>query len=125
MFGVSGAELMVILLVGLIVLGPDRLPVVARKAGEVLGDLRRVSSGFEAEVRTALFEAENPDRYRSGTTNRSVADPPAADSPSAHSPSTDSPAERPGSPEPWVADVGETELGETDSGEVEPHDPAS
>jgi sec-independent protein translocase protein TatB len=68
MFGVSGAELMVVLLVGLIVLGPDRLPVVARKAGQVLGDLRRMSSGFEAEMRTALFEAEQPDRYRRPST---------------------------------------------------------
>lgn len=55
---------MVILVVALIVLGPDRLPAAARKAGELLGDLRRVSSGFEAEVRTAIYEAEDPERYR-------------------------------------------------------------
>jgi sec-independent protein translocase protein TatB len=59
-FGISGAEMIIILLVGLIVLGPDRLPEVARKAGQVLGEMRKVSAGFEAEMRTAMFEAERP-----------------------------------------------------------------
>ena len=79
MFGVSGPELLVILLVGLIVLGPDRLPVVARKAGQMFGEIKRVSSGFEAEVRTALFEAEDPERYRPRTPESSVVDPPGTD----------------------------------------------
>jgi Tat protein translocase TatB subunit len=60
MFGISSAEVMVILLVALVVLGPDRLPIVARKVGQVLGEVRKVSSGFEAEMRTAMFEAERP-----------------------------------------------------------------
>lgn len=60
MFGISGAEVVIILLVALIVLGPDRLPEVARKAGQILGELRKVSAGFEAEMRTAMFEAERP-----------------------------------------------------------------
>ena len=76
MFGVSGPELLVILLVGFVVLGPDRLPVVARKAGQMFGELKRMSSGFEAEMRTALFEAENPERYRPGNAANSVVDPP-------------------------------------------------
>jgi Tat protein translocase TatB subunit len=63
MFGISGAEVMVILLVALVVLGPDRLPVVARKAGQVLGELRKVSAGFEAEMRTAMFESERPPQH--------------------------------------------------------------
>ena len=60
MFGISGGELAVILLLALVVLGPDRLPVVARKAGQVMGELRKVSSGFEAEMRTAMFENDRP-----------------------------------------------------------------
>jgi Sec-independent protein translocase protein TatA len=56
MFGISGAELMVVLLAALVILGPDRLPVVARKAGQVMGELRKVSAGFEAEMRSAMYE---------------------------------------------------------------------
>ncbi|MFP4512366.1 MAG: twin-arginine translocase TatA/TatE family subunit [Acidimicrobiales bacterium] len=60
MFGISGAEVMVILLVALIVLGPDRLPQVARKAGQVFAELRKVSAGFEAEMRTAMYDSDRP-----------------------------------------------------------------
>jgi Tat protein translocase TatB subunit len=53
-FNVGGAELLVILLLALIVLGPQRLPDAARQIGKVMGDLRRMSSGFQQELRAAL-----------------------------------------------------------------------
>jgi sec-independent protein translocase protein TatB len=55
-FGVSGVEFMVILLVALIVLGPEKLPDAVRKTGRVVGELRRMSNGFQAELRDALDE---------------------------------------------------------------------
>lgn len=55
-FNTSGTELLVILLVALIVLGPEKLPEAARKVGNVMKELRRMSSGFQAEVRDALAE---------------------------------------------------------------------
>jgi sec-independent protein translocase protein TatB len=58
MFGISAAEVMIIMLVALVVLGPDRLPVVARKVGQVVGDMRKVSAGFEAEMRSAMLEPD-------------------------------------------------------------------
>ena len=56
MFNVSGGELVVILLVALIVLGPDKLPEAIRKFGRVYGELRRMSQGFQSEIREALDE---------------------------------------------------------------------
>lgn len=56
MFNVGGAELLVILLVALLVLGPNKLPDAARQVGRALGELRRMSSGFQAEMRDALRE---------------------------------------------------------------------
>ncbi len=47
---------MVILLVALIVLGPEKLPDAVRKTGRVVGELRRMSNGFQAELRDALDE---------------------------------------------------------------------
>ena len=74
MFGISGAEVMIILLVALIVLGPDRLPQVARKAGQIMGELKKVTSGFEAEMRTAMYEGERPTPHRPQPVPRDASD---------------------------------------------------
>lgn len=58
MFNIGGGELLVILLIALIVLGPQRLPDAARTVGRVLGDLRRISSGFQQELKEAF---DDPD----------------------------------------------------------------
>ena len=54
MFNVGGGEILVILLLALVILGPDKLPDAARKAGKVMADVRRMSNGFQSEMRTAL-----------------------------------------------------------------------
>lgn len=58
MFNVGGMELIVIGIVALVVLGPDKLPGAMRQIGTVLGELRRISQGFQSELRTAFDEAE-------------------------------------------------------------------
>jgi Tat protein translocase TatB subunit len=58
MFNIGGGEFLVIAFIALIVLGPQRLPEAARQVGKVMGDLRRVSSGFQNELKGALNEAE-------------------------------------------------------------------
>jgi sec-independent protein translocase protein TatB len=62
MFNVGGGELIVIMLLALIVLGPQRLPTAARQVGKALSELRRLSTGFQNEVRSALEEVDDPDR---------------------------------------------------------------
>src|SRR5215467_2060137 len=54
MFNVGGGELLVIMFVALVVLGPDKLPDAARKIGNVMGEIRRMSAGFQEEVRAAM-----------------------------------------------------------------------
>lgn len=49
-------ELLVVFLVALIVLGPSKLPEAARQAGKALAELRRLSSGFQDEMREAMRE---------------------------------------------------------------------
>lgn len=56
MFNVGTPELLVILLVALIVLGPNRLPDAARQVGKFMGEFRRMSSGFQSELRDAMQE---------------------------------------------------------------------
>jgi sec-independent protein translocase protein TatB len=51
--------MLVILLVALIVLGPHRLPDAARQAGRALAEFRRITSGFQDELRDALQVEES------------------------------------------------------------------
>ena len=56
MFNVGTPELLVILLVALVVLGPNKLPDAARQVGKFVGEVRRMSSGFQDELRDAMQE---------------------------------------------------------------------
>ena len=51
MGNIGGGEILVILLLGLVVLGPGRLAVVARQFGRVVREVRRVATGFQEEFR--------------------------------------------------------------------------
>lgn len=64
MFNVGGGELIVIFLVILIVLGPEKLPETARKLGNVVHELRRMSSGLQNEMRAAMDEATRQEQSR-------------------------------------------------------------
>lgn len=58
MFNVGGGELLVIMLLALIVLGPQKLPGAVRQAGRVMGEVRRISSGFQQELKQALDDSD-------------------------------------------------------------------
>jgi sec-independent protein translocase protein TatB len=58
MFNVGGGELLVIALIALIVFGPQRLPEALRTFGRVVGEIRRVSSGFQQELRDAFEDSD-------------------------------------------------------------------
>ena len=52
----SGSEIVVILLLALIVLGPEKLPEAIRKFGRVYSEIRKVSNGFQSEFKSAFDE---------------------------------------------------------------------
>src|SRR5437868_477951 len=54
MFNVGAGELLVIFLIALVVLGPDKLPDAARKMGTFMGEVRRMSTGFQNEMKNAI-----------------------------------------------------------------------
>lgn len=54
MFGVGLPEIMVILVVGLLVFGPDRLPEMARQAGRMVRQVRRFTQQARDDLRSEL-----------------------------------------------------------------------
>jgi Tat protein translocase TatB subunit len=53
-FNLGPEKILLILLIALVVLGPHELPDAARKIGNVVGELRRMSAGFEQELRSSF-----------------------------------------------------------------------
>lgn len=56
MFNVTGGEVVLMLIVALVVLGPDKLPEMLRKVGRVYGEVRKMANGFQSEFRDAFEE---------------------------------------------------------------------
>ena len=54
MFDISFTEIMVIAVVALIVVGPDRLPKVARTLGHLLGRVRRYVSNVKNDIQREM-----------------------------------------------------------------------
>lgn len=60
MFGLGFTEILVILVVALLVFGPDRLPELARNLGKGLAEFRRASSDLRRSVMEAAEEPKRP-----------------------------------------------------------------
>lgn len=69
MFGIGMTELLVIFVIGLVVLGPKRLPSLARSLGRSLAEFRRASNDIrrdfmdvaeEVRIDTAAASPEEP-----------------------------------------------------------------
>ena len=56
MFNLQGSELIIILLLALVVLGPEKLPEAMRRAGRAYSDLKKMASGFQQEFNAAMEE---------------------------------------------------------------------
>lgn len=52
----TGGEMVIIALVALVVLGPERLPELARSAGKMMHKVRTMTEGVQAEVRDVMSD---------------------------------------------------------------------
>ncbi|MBI5235992.1 MAG: twin-arginine translocase subunit TatB [Deltaproteobacteria bacterium] len=73
MFGIGFAELIVILAVALIVIGPDKLPEMAKTLAKAYNELRRAGDEVKKSLKEANMEersthvAQRPHHDESGT----------------------------------------------------------
>ncbi len=58
MFGIDWQELLVIIVVAVVVIGPKDMPLALRTAGRWIARVRRVSNHFRAGIETMIREAE-------------------------------------------------------------------
>ena len=104
MFGIGMTELLVILTIGLIVIGPKKLPELARSLGKGLAEFRRAST----EMRREFLEVADEARI----------DPPTQQTPesSESDPEPDSNSDAESSAEPGPEKTGKTKSADETKG---------
>jgi len=81
MFGIGVPELLVILVVALIVLGPKRLPDVAKALGKGLAEFRKATADLTDELRNAQTMIEREARETERAARQRAAQQAAAERP--------------------------------------------
>ncbi len=56
MFNFSGSEIIFLLLLALIILGPEKLPDAVRSFGRTYSEFKKMTTGFQSELKQALDE---------------------------------------------------------------------
>ena len=83
MGNIGGGEVLVILLAALLILGPSKLPEVARQMGKAIGEFRKVTTGFQRELQDAMNASDEAEARRRGeaiAATRPVATTPLSES---------------------------------------------
>ncbi len=64
MFGIGSTEILVIIVVALVVLGPKSLPGIAKTLGKVMGEFRRVTTEFQRTMNAEVAQDEHEKRKK-------------------------------------------------------------
>jgi sec-independent protein translocase protein TatB len=120
MFNLSGSEIVFLLLLALIVLGPEKLPEAVRKFGKAYAEFKKMSTGFQSELKTALDEPmremrETAEAFKKAANFDFEDGEPEDDEP----PSVEQVSDEP-TAEPLPADVPATDVPATEESATEP-----
>ena len=95
MFGIGMPELLVILVVALVVLGPNRLPELARTLGKAMAEFRRQTADLMDEFQIQTMLEDDPPKRPA----KPVQPPPATAAPATPTPAPTTVAAAPAKPE--------------------------
>lgn len=117
MFGIGTGELLLLLVIALLVLGPERMPKLARDVGRTVADLRKTSDELRTEFLNADQALRNPEKLLD-LASKPASPAPAPAEPVASPPAlaeASAPASEPSAPPDTGATQGEvvTDHGET------------
>ena len=100
MFGIDWQELLVIVIVAVLVIGPKDLPLAMRTAGRWIAKVRRVSGHFRTGLETMIREAEMEEMEKKwAEQNRKIMAEHPADAPPEMEPTAAYPAKADARPE--------------------------
>lgn len=71
----TGGEVVILLVLALVILGPEKLPDALRKFGQAYGEFRKMTTGFQAEMREALDEPMRELRETAGLIKSTIDEP--------------------------------------------------
>jgi len=97
MFGIGSTELIVILIVALIVIGPAKLPEMAKSLGKALGEFRRVSTDVKRTIEMEAEQAEQKEKTAQAKKELFPETAKASDEPQPAEPQTAATSEEPSS----------------------------
>lgn len=70
MFGIGTGELIVILIVALVIIGPQKLPEIAKSLGKAMGEVKRATRDIQDELKfDDLLNDEDPPQAPSRRTS--------------------------------------------------------
>ena len=72
-FGIGMPELLVVLVIGLLVLGPKRLPEIARSLGRGMSEFRRASTELRESLTSTFEPADKPAGKAEGDAGQAAA----------------------------------------------------
>ena len=88
----QGGEIIVILLLALVILGPEKLPDVIRRVGKTYAELKKLGQGFQDEFKSAMEEPAREMRETADLLRKSI-DTSTEASPTTPPPAAETPAE--------------------------------
>ena len=72
MFGIGSTEVLIILAVALVVLGPKNLPGIARTVGKAMGEFRRASTDFQRTINAEVVLEEHEQKKKKEAEDRAA-----------------------------------------------------